>query len=91
MRPLNLLLFEATVTESATRQTRKNLMFKTLNQKRASVLLAISAPVVAMADTAGATAAITAAQTDALTVCGALLAMGIAVWGASYLRKKFFG
>lgn len=35
--------------------------------------------------------AITSAQTDALAVAAALLAMGIAVWGALYVKRKFFG
>lgn len=33
---------------------------------------------------------ITAAQTDALAVVAALTAMGVAVWGANYIRRKFF-
>lgn len=37
-----------------------------------------------------ASAAITSAQTDALAVVGALTALGVAVWGANYIRKKFF-
>lgn len=36
------------------------------------------------------TTAITTAQTDALTVVAALTALGIAVWGANYIRRKFF-
>lgn len=35
-------------------------------------------------------APITAAQTDALAVVAALVALGIAVWGANYVRTKFF-
>jgi len=50
--------------------------------------LAVAA--VAKADSTAATTAITGAQTDALAVVGALLSLGIAVWGANYLRKKFF-
>lgn len=34
--------------------------------------------------------AITAAQTDALAVIAALVAMGVAIWGANYIRTKFF-
>lgn len=33
---------------------------------------------------------ITTAQTDTLTVVAALTTMGIAVWGANYIRRKFF-
>ena len=48
----------------------------------------------AMADTsAGATAAvaaITSAQSDALAVAGGLVTMGVAVWGAMFLYRKFF-
>jgi hypothetical protein len=33
---------------------------------------------------------ITAAQTDTLAVIAALTAMGVAVWGANYIRVKFF-
>lgn len=33
---------------------------------------------------------ITTAQTDALAVVAALTAMGVAVWGANYIRRKFF-
>lgn len=33
---------------------------------------------------------ITTAQTDALAVVAALTTMGIAVWGANYIRRKFF-
>lgn len=38
-----------------------------------------------------AAAAIATAQTDALTVAGALTGLAIAVWGANYIRRKFFG
>lgn len=48
-----------------------------------------------MASAAGvatdAAAAIATAQTDALTVAGALTGLSIAVWGANYIRRKFFG
>lgn len=44
----------------------------------------------AFADSTAATTAITAAQTDALAVVSGLTAMGIAVWGAFFLYKKFF-
>lgn len=54
----------------------------------ASMLGMFSVP--ALADSAAATAAITSAQTDALAVAGGLVAMGVAIWGALYLYKKFF-
>ena len=37
-----------------------------------------------------AVAAITAAQGDALAVAVGLTTMGVAVWGAMYLYRKFF-
>lgn len=61
-----------------------------LNALRAAVVSATLAPFLAMADSAAATAAITAAQTDALAVAAGLVGMGIAVWGALYLKRKFF-
>lgn len=45
----------------------------------------------ALADTSAATAAITAAQTDGLTIAAALTAMAVAIWGALYIKRKFFG
>lgn len=45
----------------------------------------------ALADTTAATAAITAAQTDGLTIAAALTAMAVAIWGALYIKRKFFG
>ena len=54
-------------------------------------LLAIPAFAVATgANAATDLAPITAAQTDALAVVAALVALGIAVWGANYVRNKFF-
>lgn len=44
----------------------------------------------AHADSAAAVAAITSAQTDALAVAAGLVAMGVAIWGALYLYRKFF-
>lgn len=44
----------------------------------------------ALADSTAAVAAITSAQTDALAVAGGLVAMGVAIWGALYLYRKFF-
>lgn len=37
------------------------------------------------------TAQITATQTDALAVAGGLSTLALAVWGANYIRRKFFG
>jgi len=45
----------------------------------------------ALADSTAATTAITAAQTDGVTIAGALTAMAIAIWGALYIKRKFFG
>jgi Na+-driven multidrug efflux pump len=38
----------------------------------------------------GAAAAITAAQGVALTIIGGFITMGVAVWGASYILRRFF-
>jgi len=54
----------------------------------AGVLVASAA---AHADVTAITAAVTSAQTDALTVAGALSTLAVAVWGANYIRRKFFG
>lgn len=65
-------------------------MFKTRKNAVRS-LVAIGALIgVGAANAAIDLAAITSAQTDALAVVAALLAMGIAVWGAQYVRNKFF-
>lgn len=47
-------------------------------------------PALALADSTAAVAAITAASTDALAVAAGLVAMGVAIWGAMYLYRKFF-
>lgn len=44
----------------------------------------------AAANAATDLAPITSAQTDALAVVAALTTLGIAVWGANYIRRKFF-
>nr|DAU36231.1 MAG TPA: INOVIRUS (FILAMENTOUS BACTERIOPHAGE) STRAIN XF, Helical virus [Inoviridae sp.] len=55
------------------------------------IALAASAFVLAGAANAAVdTAAITSAQTDALAVVAALTTLGISVWGANYIRRKFF-
>lgn len=40
---------------------------------------------------AAVTTAISTAQTDALSVAGTLTAMVAVIWGALFLKKKFFG
>ena len=40
---------------------------------------------------ADATTAITTAQTDGLDVAGKLLGVAVAIWGALYIKRKFFG
>lgn len=60
-----------------------------MNKIRA-VILAASVAAVGSANAAVDLAPVTSAQTDALAVAGALLAMGIAVWAANYIRRKFF-
>lgn len=59
-------------------------------KKAASAVSLASASGLALADATAATAAITSAQTDALSVAGGLVAMGVAIWGAMYLYRKFF-
>lgn len=55
------------------------------------IMLAGSALVLAgAANAATDLTPITTAQTDALAVVGALTTLGIAVWGANYIRRKFF-
>jgi len=53
-------------------------------------VLVLAAGVGASANAATDLSAITAAQTDALAVIAALVAMGVAIWGANYIRTKFF-
>lgn len=38
----------------------------------------------------GSAAAISAAQVVALAITGAFITMGIAVWGATYILRRFF-
>jgi hypothetical protein len=55
------------------------------------IMLAASALVLGTAANAATDLApITSAQTDALAVVAALTTLGIAVWGANYIRRKFF-
>jgi hypothetical protein len=73
-------------------------MIKSLSRRLAQSRAAKGALVVgvtmlagsAFADSTAAVAAITAAQTDAVAVAGAFVTMGVAVWGALYLYRKFF-
>lgn len=51
-----------------------------------AVVLVAGSPVFAATDLT----AITTAQTDALAVIAALVALGIAIWGANFIRRKFF-
>jgi hypothetical protein len=70
----------------------RNLLAR-LGQSRVAKVAALSALVAtgaARADSTAAVAAITSAQTDATAVAGALVAMGVAIWGAMYLYRKFF-
>lgn len=60
-----------------------------MNKIRSAIVLA-SVAAVGSANAAVDLGPITAAQTDALSVAAALLAMGIAVWAANYIRRKFF-
>ena len=63
-----------------------------MNKQIARTFAAVGALTLAGASHAAIDLApITSAQTDALSVAGALLAMGIAVWGAMYVKRKFFG
>ncbi|MBT9598652.1 MAG: hypothetical protein IV094_21925 [Vitreoscilla sp.] len=55
-----------------------------------SLALVAASVAVGSANAAIDLAPITAAQTDAMSVVAALLAMGIAVWGGLYVRNKFF-
>ena len=54
------------------------------------LMLAAAAVAAGTANAATDLTPITAAQTDALAVVAALVALGIAVWGANYVRNKFF-
>ncbi len=56
-------------------------------------LVAVVSTVAGVANAAATdiVAQVTAAQTDALAVAGALTTLSVAVWGANYLRRKFFG
>lgn len=60
-----------------------------MNKIRAAIVAA-SVAAVGSANAAVDLAPVTSAQADALSVAGALLAMGIAVWAANYIRRKFF-
>ncbi len=71
----------------------KNLVARLAQSRAAKGVLVLGLAVGAtasFADSAAAVAAITAAQTDALAVAGGLVAMGVAIWGAMYLYRKFF-
>lgn len=65
-------------------------LVRSMNKAHAAAVLAILAAAAGSANAAVDLAPVTSAQTDALSVAGALLAMGIAVWAANYIRRKFF-
>ena len=67
-------------------------MMKNLKLKLAAIPAFVLASGGAMAaiDPAISTA-ITTAQTDALSIAGVLTAMVAVIWGALFLKKKFFG
>lgn len=72
--------------------------FATSRKSKLAALVALAvlsvASNAAMAQAAGgdygAGAAITAAQTVALTIIGGFITMGVAVWGGSYILRRFF-
>ena len=74
----------------------RNLVSRTFTPKNAALLaLAVASVTSAMAQAAtggdyGSAAAITSAQGVALTIIGGFITMGIAVWGASYILRRFF-
>lgn len=45
----------------------------------------------ALADSTAAVTAVTSAQTDGLAVAAAMTGMAVAIWGALYIKRKFFG
>ncbi len=59
-------------------------------KKLSAIVTAAAAMVATGANAATDLTPITTAQTDALAVVGALTTLGIAVWGANYIRRKFF-
>lgn len=59
--------------------------------KFAIVSLATLASSAYAAVPAEVTAAISAAQTDSLSVAGLLTALVAVIWGALFLKRKFFG
>lgn len=53
--------------------------------------LALAASASQAAIDAAVTTAISTAQTDALSVAGILTAMVAVIWGALFIKRKFFG
>lgn len=49
------------------------------------------APTLALADVTAALAEITAAGTDGAAVAAGLLTLAVSIWGALYIKRKFFG
>lgn len=63
-----------------------------LNKKAALSALVLSAGTSVMAAVPEAvTTEIGAAKTDGLAVAGLLLGVAVAIWGALYIKRKFFG
>lgn len=59
-------------------------------KKMIASALVIAASAANAAVDASVTTAISSAQTDALSVVTALTVLGATVWGANYIRRKFF-
>lgn len=65
----------------------------TLRPRNALAALAMISPALVFAQAAtdyGSAAAITATQTTVLAIIAGFITMGIAVWGASYILRRFF-
>lgn len=60
--------------------------------QKAGLAVVALVPTLSMAAVdAGVTTAIESAKTDGLAVAGALLTTAVAIWGALYIKRKFFG
>lgn len=65
---------------------------KSMDKKLVAVLASALASIQANAAIdAAVTTAITTAQADALTMAGVLTTMVAVIWGALFLKRKFFG
>lgn len=70
-----------------------NLSFRNAGTKLAlvpAIVLGSSAVLAQTATDYGAGAAISAAQTTMLGIIAAFITMGIAIWAASYVLRRFF-